>query len=140
MKPFVLWCAIFCGVYAGLSTAYHLFLSRHPRRVVVAVDASFPMQAVWSQVPEALATIQTQRYTLFSLITDKASIHSWQPRLALGALQPYAPRALSHLLDRNRSPELAVADQVYVITNATDRTALATDIRWRLVPLQPPAP
>ena len=36
--------------------------------------------------------LQAQRYTLFGLITDKVRIHPWQSRLALGHLQPYAPR------------------------------------------------
>jgi len=44
-----------------------------------------------AQVPATLATLQQRRYTQFSLITDKAKIHAWQPQLALGALQPYAP-------------------------------------------------
>jgi hypothetical protein len=140
MKPLLLWCAVFLGVYASVSAAYHVLLSQHPRRVVVAVDASFPMQAVWSQVPDALAALQARRYTLFSLMTDKASLHTWQPHLQLGSIQPYAPRALAHLLDRNRYPNIALADQVYVITNATDYAALPADIPWRLVSLQPLAP
>jgi hypothetical protein len=140
MKPLLLWCAVFFGIYAGVSAAYHVLLNLHPRRVVVAVDASFPMQAVWSQVPDALAALQARRYTLFSLTTDKASIHTWQPHLQLGSIQPYAPRALAHLLDRNRYPDIALADQVYVITNATDHAALPADIPWRLVSLQPLAP
>jgi len=140
MKPLMLWCAVFFGVYASVSAAYHLFLTHHPRRVVVAVDTSFPMQPVWSQVPDALAALQAQRYTLFSLVTDKARIHTWQPHLALGSLQPYAPRTLSHVLDRGRYPDIAAADQVYVITNATDRTALPADVPWRLVPLYPLTP
>ena len=140
MKQFLLWCAVFCGLYGVLSSAYHLHLTRHPRRVLVAVDTSFPMQAVWSQVPDTLAAIQAQRYTLFSLITDKARIHPWQPRLELGHLQPYAPRTLAQMLDLHRYPEMAVADQIYVVTNAINSAALAADKRWHIVQLQPLAP
>jgi len=140
MKQFLLWCAVFCGLYGVLSSAYHLHLTRHPRRVLVAVDTSFPMQAVWSQVPDTLAAIQAQRYTLFSLITDKARVHPWQPRLELGHLQPYAPRTLAQMLDRHRYPEMAVADQIYVVTNASNSAALAEDKRWHMVQLQPLAP
>jgi len=140
MQQFLLWCAVFCGLYGVLSSAYHLHLTRHPRRVLVAVDTSFPMQAVWSQVPDTLATIQVQRYTLFSLITDKARIHSWQPRLELGHPQPYAPRTLAQMLDLHRYPEMAVADQIYVVTNAINSAALAADKRWHIVQLQPLAP
>jgi hypothetical protein len=140
MKQFFLWCVAFFGLYGVLSSTYHLHLTHHPRRVLVAVDTSFPMQAVWSQVPDTLATIQAQRYTVFSLITDKARIHPWQSRLELGHLQPYAPRALAQMLDQHRYPEMAVADQIYVVTNATNNTALAEDKRWHIVQLQPLAP
>ena len=140
MKQLLIWCAVFWGLYGGMSAAYHLHLTRHPRRVLVAVDTSFPMQVVWSQVPDTLAAIQTQRYTLFSLITDKTHIHTWQPQLALGHLQPYAPRALAQMLDQRRYPDIVVADQVYVVTNAANRTALAKDKRWHIMQLQPMAP
>jgi hypothetical protein len=140
MKQFLLWCAVFLGLYGVLSSTYHLYLTRHPRRVLVAVDTSFPMQVVWSQVPDALDALQEQRYTLFSLITDKARIHPWQTRLELGRLQPYAPRALAQMLDSHRYPEMAVADQIYVVTNATNSTPLAEDKRWHIVQLQPLAP
>ena len=140
MKHFLVWCVVFLGLYGVLSSTYHLYLTHHPRRVLVAVDTSFPMQAVWSQVPDTLAALQTQRYTVFSLITDKARIHPWQSTLELGHLQPYAPRALAQMLDRHRYPEMAVADQIYVVTNATNSTALAEDKRWHIVQLQPLAP
>ena len=140
MKQFLLWCVVFLGLYGVLSSAYHLHLTRHPRRVLVAVDTSFPMQAVWSQVPDTLAALQAQRYTLFSLITDKARIHPWQSRLELGHLQPYAPRALAQMLDPHRYPEMAAADQIYVVTNAINSAVLAQDKRWHMVQLQPLAP
>jgi len=98
------------------------------------------MQAVWSQVPDTLATLQAQRYTLFGLITDKVRIHSWQSRLELGQLQPYAPRTLAQMLDPHRYPEIATADQIYVLTNAANSAALAADKRWQIVQLQPVAP
>jgi hypothetical protein len=140
MKPFLLWCVVFFGLYGVLSSAYHVYLTRHPRHVLVAVDTSFPMQAVWSQVPDTLATLQAPRYTLFGLITDKVRIHPWQSRLELGHLQPYAPRALAQMLDQRRYPEIAAADQIYVVTNAANSAALAEDKRWHIVPLQPLAP
>ena len=91
-------------------------------------------------MPDTLATIQAQRYTLFSLITDKARMHSWQSRLELGQPQPYAPRALAQMLDRHRYPEMAVAEQIYVVTNAINSMALAEDKRWHIVQLQPLVP
>ena len=140
MKQFLVWCVAFLGLYGVLSSTYHLHLTRHPRRVLVAIDTSFPMHAVWSQVPGVLAALQTQRYTLFSLITDKTHIHTWQPQLVLGHLRPYAPRTLAQMLDQRRYPDIGAADQVYVVTNAANRAALAEDKRWHIVPLQPTAP
>ena len=35
---------------------------------------------------------------------------------------------------------MAVADQIYVVTNAINSTALAEDKRWHIVQLQPLAP
>ena len=140
MKQFLLWCAVFFGLYGVLSSSYHLHLTRHPRKVLVAVDTSFPMQAVWSQVPDTLTALEAQRYTLFSLITDKARIHPWQSRLELGHLQPYAPRAIAQMLDQHRYTEMAAADQVYVVTNAVNSAVLAADKHWHIVQLQPLAP
>lgn len=140
MHAFLRWAVVFVGLYAGLAVAAHVFLTRHPRRVAVALDASFPMQAVWAQVPATLEALHTQRYTVFSLLTEKATIHSWQPRLALGRLQPYAPRALPQLLDVATHSELRDADQVIVVTNAPQSAALTVEQRWRLVQLHPVAP
>ena len=41
---------------------------------------------------------------------------------------------------RERVAELAAADQIYVVTNAANGTALAADKRWHIVQLQPLAP
>ena len=120
---------------------YHLHLTRHPRKVLVAVDTSFPMQAVSSQVPGmCLQPSGAQRYTLFSLITDKdRPSNTWQPRLHLGHLQPYAqPEPWLQMLDQHRYPDIVVADQVYVVTNAASRRRPGpTSKRWHIVQLQP---
>jgi hypothetical protein len=140
MPHVLIWCLVFFGCYGGLSAAYHVYLTRYPRTVLVALDTSFPMHAVWSHVPETLATLQARRYTRFGLVTDKARVHTWQPRLDLGHVQPYAPRALAQMLDQQRYPELATAEQVYVVTNAAHSATLVQDPRWRLVQLAPLAP
>jgi hypothetical protein len=60
--------------------------------------------------------------------------------LSWAILQPYAPRALAQMLDPHRYPEIAVADQIYVVTNAANGTALAADKRWHIAQFQPLAP
>jgi hypothetical protein len=140
MKQFVIWCAIFVGVWAGLSGAYHLYLTRNPRKVLVLVDTSFGMHTVWAQMPEVVERFRHRRYTVFSLITDKARLHSWQARLTLGNITPYAPRALAKMVDRQRYPEIDAADQVYIVTNASDIAALPDAKEWHVVQLCPLAP
>jgi hypothetical protein len=44
------------------------------------------------------------------------------------------------MLDQQRYPEIATADQIYVVTNASNSTALAAAKRWHIVQLQPWAP
>jgi len=44
------------------------------------------------------------------------------------------------MLDRHRYPEIAAADQLYVVTKAANSAALAEDKRWHIVQLQPLAP
>jgi hypothetical protein len=140
MKPFLVWCAVFFVLYTGCSLAYHTYLTQAPRQVLVAVDTSFPMQAVWDQVPEVLATIQQRRYTLFSLITDKGHLHSWQPGLRLGAIRPYAPRDLTALVDPAQTPEIEAADTIYLITNAAHLPTLPQAQRWHVVHLRSEQP
>ena len=94
MKPFLIWTVITLIVFGTLSGAYHLYLQTHPRKVLVAVDSSFPMKAAWSRVPRVLETIADQRYATFSLVTEKNRIHSWSAALKLGTIVPYAPRDL----------------------------------------------
>jgi hypothetical protein len=44
------------------------------------------------------------------------------------------------MLDPHRNPEVAMADQIYVVTNAANGAALAADKRWHIVQLQPLVP
>jgi hypothetical protein len=81
--------------------------------------------------------LQQQRYSQFSLITDKTRLHSWQPVPHLGNLQPYAPRDLSNLLDRRHYPEIDDADHIYVVTNASDTLGLREAIGRDITVLSP---
>lgn len=140
MKPFILWLTLFVALYVGCSGAYHLYLARHPRHVFVAVDTSFPMRAVWSQVPKVLATIQKRPYTVFKLVTDKGLAHDWQRELHLKTGQPYAPRDLAPLFAAPSAAEVAAADAVYLITNATDLPPVLERRHWQVVQLTPTSP
>ncbi len=136
MKRLILWALIYLGLYAGLSTAYHLHLRAHPRRVLFAVDSSYPMQAVWPEVEATLQRLQhNRRYTTFSVITDKGKLHSWQPQATLQQVRPYAPRNLAPLLNVQRHSEYRQADQIMLITNAADAEAFTLPERMTLLRL-----
>ena len=140
MKQFILWLALFVALYAGCSGAYHLYLTRHPRRIFVAVDTSFPMRVVWSQVPNVLATLQKRPYTVFKLVTDKVLVHNWQRELRLQTGQPYAPRDLTPLFASPYAAEVAAADAGYLITNATDLPPVPARRHWQVLQLTPTSP
>lgn len=117
MKPFFIWIVITLLVFVGISGAYHLYLQNNPRRILVALDSSFSMKSVWNQVPDILKDLEQQRYTMFSLVTEKNKIHSWSPSLNLDTLVPYAPRNFSKLLDSASYPEINEAKEKFLITN-----------------------
>jgi hypothetical protein len=136
MRIFALWLGLVVVVAAGLGGAYHLYRSANPERIAVIVDSSFPMEAVWQQVPGALEEIAGERYAEFSLVTDKDQVHGWQDDLRLGSIAPYAPRNFDRLRDAAAYAVLAEATEVYLITNASAaETAEFAD--WKIVRLEP---
>ena len=137
MKPFLLWLSITLSIFGACSAAYHLYLTQNPRKILVAVDSSFQMNAVWQRVPVTLTSIQQQRYAQFALVTEKARIHSWSPSLQLGTLVPYAPRDFSKLERDTEYPEMAEAFQKYLITTMIDAAQMARLRDWRVIQLMP---
>ena len=92
MKQFLLWCVVFFGLYGVLSSAYHLHLTSHPRRVLVAVDTSFPMQAVWSQVPDASPSSRRSAIPSSVLLLTKPESTPGSPGLSSAICNPMHPR------------------------------------------------
>ena len=117
MKPFIIWLAIACAVFGGMSGTYHLYLSSNPRLVLVAVDSSFSMQSAWPRVADQLESLDDRHYARFSLVTEKNRVHGWDEALTLGKIVPYAPRDFSKLSDSSAYPELDEAQEKYLITN-----------------------
>lgn len=117
MKPFIKWMVGTLLIFAALSSAYHLYLKKNSRQILVAVDTSFAMRSVWHQVPQILKAIENQRYVKFCLITEKYRVHSWSPVLKLDRIEPYAPRDFSKLVGSERYREIEDSSQKYLITN-----------------------
>ena len=137
MKPFIIWLGLTLGIFSACSGAYHLYLTQNPRKIFVAVDSSFQMNAVWQRVPAALAAIEQQRYAQFALATEKNRIHGWSPRLQLGTLVPYAPRDFSKLEGGTEYQEMADAAQKYLITTMLDAAQTEKLRGWQLIQLLP---
>lgn len=137
MKPFGIWLSLTVIVFGACSGAYHLYLTQNPRKIFVAVDSSFQMNAVWQRVPATLTTIQQQRYAQFALVTEKTRIHGWSPTLQLGTLVPYAPRNFSKLEGATEYPEMAEAAQKYLITTMLDAAQISKFRGWRMIQLVP---
>ena len=118
MKPFSIWLAVTLLVFGSFGAAYHSYLTDNPRKVLVALDTSFPMQSVWHRVPRVLETFDHRRYTEFALVTDKNRIHGWSPKLVLGTVGLYAPRDFSKLTDNASYPEIDEASEKWLVTNS----------------------
>ena len=124
MKSFAVWLLLTAALYMGLGVPTHVYLRHNPRRVLIALDTSFQMRPVWARVTTLINSLPQGRYTQFSIITDKARVHGWQKQPRLDDIQLYGPRDLRKLLDGKRYAEIHEADQIYLVTNSTDLTAL----------------
>ncbi len=118
MKAFFIWLLTAILILGSTATSYHFILKNNPRKVLVIVDSSFHMKPIWHKIPQSLQTIGKQRYTVFSLVTEKGKIHDWKPELTLSKMTPYAPREFTRLIGQGRYNEIDEAEEVYLVTNA----------------------
>lgn len=128
MKHFLAWLVLALASYGGLAAAYHLHLDANPRRILVVVDSSQPMQGMLGRVDVALDAIAAGRYREFALFTDRSRVHGWAGRFSPGRIKPYGPRDLSRIDKQRSRPEFDEADEVILVTNAgPDETAAFGD-------------
>ena len=137
MKPFIIWTVITLIVFGVCSGGYHFYLGENPRKILVAVDSSFPMKAAWARVTQILETLDDQRYAAFSLVTEKNKIHSWRPELNLGTIVPYAPPDFSKLTGGEKYSEIDEALQKYLITTDTEASQSKDFKGWTIIQLTP---
>ena len=138
MKQFLIFLVIFVLLAAGFMVFSHYYLGWNPKMVVIAVDSSYNMNNSWSQVADTVKTYESMKYTSFSMITDKMTIHSWEKHLQtekLGNIKPYGPTDISVLTDQNKYPELKKASMIIVITNSGDISMFEKDSRYKVVRL-----
>jgi hypothetical protein len=131
MKPLAIWLLAVGVVFGGYAIATSLL--RETTSVFVVVDSSFPMTAVWSQVPGQLDELDDEDHTEFALATEKRGVHGWQSELTLTGIEPFAPCTFEGIGDY---PEAADADELVLVTTpgSCDTSALTG---WRIISLQP---
>lgn len=127
MKALAIWVAVVALVFGAFAVVTSVL--RDTSRVFVVVDSSFPMQAVWTQVPDELARIGERDHAEFALATEKDLIQSWAPTLSLTGVEPFAPCTFDEI---DAYPEAAEADERVLITTAAscDTSALSD---WEIV-------
>ncbi len=121
MKPFWVWLIVTLIVLGSVGGAYHAYLVNNPRRILVVLDSSFPMQSAWPHVPNELQSLSRRRYAQFSLVTEKRRVHGWSPRLEMGPVSPFAPRDFAKLDSHGRYQEIEEATEIHFLTNAAVR-------------------
>jgi hypothetical protein len=132
MKAFMKWLAVALTVFAGVSGGYHFYLKSYPDRIMVVIDASFPMSRVWDRIPAVLENLEKHKYTKYALATDKGLIHSWMDELNPGRAIPYAPRNLKDLEKRLELQEIRDASEVYLVTNA-EKNEISGISGWKII-------
>jgi hypothetical protein len=136
MRAFGRWLLLALCLFGVAAGGTHWYLEAHPQRVLVILDASFPMAAVWDRVPAVLDVLGRHRYSVCALATDKGRIHGWRPSFELGRTVPYAPRDLKDLGQKLQLAELGEASAIYLITNAS-RDEVSSPSGWKIVHLGP---
>ena len=131
MKALAIWVVAIAVVFGAFAVIANLM--KDTSQVFVVVDSSFPMNAVWAQVPGELDDIDDEDDAEFALATEKEAIHTWQSELTLGSVEPFAPCDFEAIGDY---PEVAEADDLILITTDTscDTTALT---EWEIIVLTP---
>lgn len=131
MRPLLIFLAGLLLVFGAL--ALLISASRDTERVFVVVDSSFPMRAVWRQVPAELDAIDDQSYSEFALATEKGLIHSWQDRLRFRDTSAYAPCDFSAIDAYAEAAE--AGERILLTTPGSCPTDGLTG--WQVISLQP---
>jgi hypothetical protein len=131
VRPLLVFLVGVALVFGALAAA--IVLTRPSERAFVVVDSSFPMRAVWDQVPGVLDGIADEGYADVSLATEKDLVHSWQPTFELPVLTPYAPCDLSGI---GSYTEAQTADVRVLVTTPESCPSDAYD-DWQVRTLRP---
>ena len=135
MKPLAIWLAAIAVVFGG----YALVASstQDTSRVFVFIDSSNPMTDVWRDVPGELDRIGDAERSEFALAHGQRQavelLHSWQSKLRLSGVEPFAPCSFDALDDFT---EAAEADKRILVTT-TDSCDTSALVGWDIIALEP---
>lgn len=132
MKAFAFWLTGFVIVFGAVALIINAV--RTTDRVFVVVDSSFPMTEVWDQVRGELDRIDDERFTEFALATEKNLIHTWDPRLNLDGVNPFAPCGFDEIEDY---AEVVEADELILITTGGSCDTNGLTQNWNITLLEP---
>ncbi|MGB1108801.1 MAG: hypothetical protein ACPG4N_00500 [Gammaproteobacteria bacterium] len=119
MITFIKWLAIQAIVWTLAVAGGHYWLHEEPRRILIGIDASFPMNRDWQAVRERVDALAARsRYSEFAVVTGKSRVHGWRDKPAMDGVVTYGPRHLDRITDPTRYPEIEQADKRVLITNA----------------------
>lgn len=135
MKVFVKWLLIAVIIFGGSAACYHFYLESNPRKIMVVIDASFPMNQIWDKIPGVLAGLENRKYTKYALASDKGLIHGWMDSFKLGRTVPYAPRNLKDLDKRLSLSELKESSEIYLLTSAVPEEITGVG-GWKIIRIE----
>lgn len=127
MKAFAIWIGVVALVFGAFAVVTSLI--RDTKQVFVVVDSSFPMEAVWFQVPDVLDAIDNEERAEFALATEKDAVHGWQRTLSLVGVEPFAPCDFSEI---ELYPEVGQADELILVTTPTSCDTSSLE-GWRII-------
>lgn len=117
-KSFRVWLAVTLAAFAANAWGVGYYLREHPRKVLIVLDASYPMAADWDRAMEAARSVAGEKNQVYAVATEKGLVHGWANGADFGGIVPYAPRNLDGLSKR-LPKEVADADEVVLVTNAS---------------------
>jgi hypothetical protein len=132
-RLFTAWLLSTAAATALGSGGYHLYRAAVPHKVLIVVDASYPMQEAWDQVAQSVASVASSRRGTYAVATDKGLVHGYRAVPELGRTIAYGPRDLDGLA-RRLPQEAKDADEIVLITNANAAEAKRSGIR-EIVPV-----
>lgn len=126
-KTFRTWLVVSLVAFSVNVGGIRYHLREHPRKVLIVVDASYPMAPIWDRAMETARSLAGRKNQLYAVATEKGLVHGWANRADFQGIVPYAPRNLDGLLKRLPT-EVADADEVVLVTNAPGAEAAKSGV------------